>query len=160
MSSPERLHSLVPSADRQDGIRSVAVPGGMHQTPVRTASAVTDEQADIQQAQPQTSPQGYPGPALPGLWRRAAPQLQATLQEQMADLGGTAQSSRPELAWPASLGLVPGAQPQTSLRDQYALPGQVQRAGGMTDNPVMSSCICTSVHAFCAEVALQSARMF
>ena len=133
----------------------------MHQTPVRTASAVTDEQADVQQAQSQTSPQGYPGPALPGLWRRAAPQLQATLQEQMADLGGTAQSSRPELVWPASLGIVPGAalEPQKSLREMYALPGQIQRAGSMSFSTVMSTCTCTSAHAFYAEVALQSARL-
>ncbi len=129
------------SADRQDGIRNIALPGGMHQTPVRTASAVADETADVQQPQAQTSPQGYPGPALPGLWRRAAPQLQATLQEQMADLGGTAQSSRPELAWPASLGAIPGAplEPQKSLRDLYALPGQIQRAGSTTVSSVMPS---------------------
>ncbi len=148
------------SADRQDGIRNIAVPGGMQQTPVRTVSAVADETADVQQPQPQTSPQGYPGPALPGLWRRAAPQLQATLQEQMADLGGTPQSSRPELAWPASLGAIPGAplEPQKSLRDLYALPGQIQRAGSMTVSSVMSSCTCTSVRALCAVGPLQSAR--
>ncbi len=98
----------------------------MRQSPIRYASGVIDGQADTQQASP--------GTELPGLWRRAAPQLQPTLSVQMADLGRTAQSSWPDLARHSSLGFFPVVplQPQKSVRDQYTLPGQVERTGSMT----------------------------
>lgn len=93
----------------------------MYFSPVRTASGVTDEEADLQQyPRSSKSPQGFPGPALPGLWKRAAPQSQATLQQQMIDLGRSTHSSWPEHQLPPR---------DTSLREQYTLPGQVQRAG-------------------------------
>ena len=103
------------------------LPGGMQQKPIRTASAVEDEQADVQQ-QPQLGPQGFPGPALPGLWRRAAPQLHTTLQEQMVDLGEAAQSHRSE-QFSFAGGPLQVLQSQRSLAELYALPGQVQRTG-------------------------------
>ena len=93
----------------------------MQFSPVRTGSDVTDEQADTQQ-QPWSAmrAQDFSGPALPGLWKRAVPQSQATLQEQMVDLGRSANISRAEHQ---------SAPRHTSLREQRTLPGQVQRAG-------------------------------
>ena len=99
----------------------------MQQKPIRSASALEDNQADLQQ-QPQLGPQDLPGPALPGLWRRAAPQLHTTLQEQMVDLGEAAQSRRSE-QFSFAGGPLEVLQSQRSLRELYALPGQVQRTG-------------------------------
>lgn len=93
----------------------------MHFSPVKTASGAADEQANTQKHLRSTmSPQGFPGPALPGVWKRAAPQSQATLQEQLVDLGRSTHSIRLGHQSPPS---------HISLREQYALPGQVETAG-------------------------------
>ena len=94
---------------------------GMHVSPVRTATGVAEEQTDSRQnPRSSMSPPGLPGLALPGLWKRAAPQSQATLQEQMVDLGRSTHSSKLEHQSPRR---------HISLREQYALPGQVETAG-------------------------------
>ncbi len=130
-SQAERSQPLGPSTDRQGGIRGLTTLPGVQQTPVRMASAVADEQDDRRGALPEVMQQGFPGPALPGLWRRAAPQFQVTLQEQMADLGGPLQQPsryQPD-QYPAAGLSLEQLQTQKSLRDLYALPGQVRRTG-------------------------------
>lgn len=132
-SQPEqRIQRAGSSADKQEGIRSLlyANPAGMQQTPLRTVNSALDEQFDRQRGSAQPIPRGFPGQALPGLWRRAAPQLNPMLQEQLADLAEPMYSSRDQAdLYPPAAGYFEQLQPQRSLRDLYALPGQIQRAG-------------------------------
>ena len=75
--------------------------------------------------------QGLPSAGLPGLWRRAAPQVSSIFQGSRADLSASYSPVRGQhdpYAFPPEHS--ERLQSQKSLREQYALPGQVQKSKG------------------------------
>ena len=147
MSSPQVAEKQMPSPVDQSpsdenneraraGIRSLiyTLPDPLCAEGMQTSGeggAADKQTSQAEDTSPNRSPRGILG--LPGLWRRVAPDVSTATHEQRPDLSASYTPTRDQQDPYAVLpGYFERLQSQRSLREQYALPGQVPKGRSMS----------------------------